>query len=260
MLINIGKAKKIHPFEKASQLNRPYVYWHRREIQAETINEAIRRGTSIEFDIAYDEDNDSIYIGHPKEFYTIEKKIPLPNNIDIDKAVQMLEGAEDVVVVLDCKHKLSLPKIKEIVVRLGVHRCILHSFIKEWSAPYPARTHMEAHWRVEDVPYQEIKRFIDETGVKTIGAIHALSEERIRAEKLLDRALSMARGFESLSIYLPNVKVPAEEFLRKILAAGYLPWISQDELNKSAKNLDFAYVAMTDDPNMATISREFFKK
>lgn len=252
-----NNSNKVHPLERARKLNKPYVYWHMREIHEDTIREAIECGTSIEFDIAYDESSDNIYVGHPKEFYTIEKKIPLPSNIDIDKAVEMLEQAPDVVVVLDCKHKKALPKIKEIIARLGKNRCILHSFIKEWSTPYPEGIHMEAHWSVEDVPYDDIKKIIDETGVKTIGAIHALSEQRVRDEGLLDKALSMAQGFESVSLYLPGVKVPSKDFSKKTFEAGYLPWISQDELDINGEDLDFAYVGMSDDPAKATVNRKF---
>lgn len=251
---------KIHPIEKARQLEQPYVYWHMREIHESTITEAIERGTSIEMDIAYDEDNDSIYVGHPKEFYTIEKKIPLPNNIDIDKAVEMLKDAEDVVVVLDCKHRKALPKIKEIINTLGAHRCILHSFIREWGAPFPEGTHIEAHWAVEGVPFEDIKSFINDTGVKCIGAMHALSVERVREEGLLDRALSQAEGFEAVSVYLPGVEVPPEEFSRKTYEAGYLPWISQDEIKAHGHKFDFPYVGMADDPELATVTREFLDK
>ena len=209
--------QKQHPLDKARELNKPYIYWHVREVHKETVEEAIKKGTSIEFDIAYDEDNDSIYVGHPKEFYTIEKKIPMPNNMDIDDAIEMLKDAEDVIVDLDCKHRKALPKIKEIINTLGLHRCILHSFIKEWAVPYPAGTHMEAHWDVEDVPFEDIKNFINDTGVKCIGAMHALSMERVVEEKLLDRALSMAEGFESVSIYLPGVEVPPIEYSKIFL-------------------------------------------
>ena len=251
---------KLHPLEKARELGESYVYWHMREIHEETITEASERGTSIEIDIAYDEDNDSIYVGHPKEFYTIEKKIPLPNNIDIDRAVEMLKEVDDVIVVLDCKHRKALPKIKGIIGILGAHRCILHSFIKEWGEPYPEGTHIEAHWPAEDVPFDDIKAFIDDTGVKCIGAMHALSVERVKEESLLDRALSMAKGFESVSIYLPGVEVPPEEFSRQTYKAGYLPWISQDEVVAHGHKFDFPYVGMADDPNLATVTKEFLAK
>ena len=260
--MNLGKKEKEknHPLEKARELNKPYIYWHVREVYEETIKEAIKRGSSIEIDIAYDEDNGSIYIGHPKEFYTIEKKIPLPNNIDIDKAVEMLAEVPDVVLILDCKHKKTLPKIKEIINRLGVHRCILHSFIKEWSVPYTEGTHLEAHWQTEDVPYEEIRKFINDTGVKTIGAIHVLSEKSLREEKLLDRALAQAQGFESVSIYLPEANVPSKDFLEKIFKAGFLPWVNQEELNKSNLELDFAYVGISDNPSLTTITKIFLNK
>ena len=251
---------KIHPLDKARELNEPYVYWHMREIHKETVEEAIKRGTSIELDIAYDEDNDSIYVGHPKEFYTIEKKIPLPNNIAIDGAIAMLKDHKNIIVVLDCKHRKALPKIKEIINTLGLHRCILHSFIKEWGTPFPEGTHIEAHWAVEGVPFEDIKAFIDDTGVKCIGAMHALSVTRVKEEKLLDRALSMAEGFESVSVYLPGVEVPPEEFSRKTYETGYLPWISQDQIKAHGHKFDFPYIGMADDPELATVTKEFLEE
>ncbi|MFA6525689.1 MAG: lysophospholipid acyltransferase family protein [Patescibacteria group bacterium] len=248
--------ENIHPIEKAKKLNKPYIYWHMREVYEDTVREAIRRGTSIELDVAYDDETGKIYVGHPKEYYK-ENNLPLPKNIDIDTAVKMLEEAPDVVLILDCKHKKAVPKIKEIIQQLGVHRCILHSFIKEWSEPYPDYVKKEAHWEAEDVPYYAIKGLIEETGVKTIGAMHALSEQRVRDEKLLDRAISMANGFESISVYLPGVKLPPEEFSRKTIAAGYLPWVNQDVIVKSEKEYDFVYIGMTDNPDYATVNREF---
>ena len=249
---------KKHPFDRAIELNTPYTYWHMREIDRATIEEAIRRGTSIELDIAFDEETGEIYVGHPKEFYTIEKQTPLPHNIGIDEAVAMIKDVEDLVLVLDCKHEKALPKIKEIIETLGQHRCILHAFIKEWSVPYPADIHQEAHWRVEDVPLAAIQKVQQETGVKTIGAIHALSVARLENEELLNRALETAEDtFESISIYLPGVATPPFKHLKQIVDKGYLPWLSQDELEASGEKFDFAYVGMSDDPTKATVNREF---
>lgn len=257
MIENMEQIKK-HPFDRARELNQPYTYWHMREIDRATIEEAIRRGTSIELDIAFDEDNDKIYVGHPKEFYTVEKKIPLPHNIDIDEAVAMIKDVEDLVLVLDCKHVRALPKIKEVIGILGQHRCILHAFIKEWGVPYPADVHQEAHWPVEDVPLAAIQKVQQETGVKTIGAIHALSVARLENEALLDRALATARDtFESISVYLPGVAMPPLKHLQRIVDNGYLPWLSQDEVELSGEKLDFAYVGMSDDPEKATANEEF---
>ena len=248
--------ENIHPIEKAKKINRPYIYWHMREVHEDTIREAISKGTSIELDIAYDDQTGKIYVGHPKEYY-VKNNLPLPQNIDIDTAVKMLDKAPDVVLILDCKHKNALPKIKKIIQQLGAHRCIVYSFIKEWSEPYPDNVKKEAHWEAEDVSYDAVKDIIIKTGVKTIGAIHALSEQRMRDEKLLDRALTMADGFESVSVYLPGIKLPPEEFSRQIIEAGYLPWINQDEVVKSGKKCDFVYIGMTDNSDRATVNKEF---
>jgi 1-acyl-sn-glycerol-3-phosphate acyltransferase len=247
--------ESIHPLERARQLKKPFIYWHVREVNEITVQEAIRRSTSIELDIAYDDEIGEVYVGHPKEYYK-ENNLPLPKNINIDEAVKLLEQAKDVVLILDCKHTKALPKIKEIIQRLGAHRCILHSFIKEWSEPYPDGVKKEAHWEAEDLPYEAIKEIISETSVKTIGAMHALSEQRVRDENLLSRVLLMAKSFESISVYLPGVKLPPEEFSREIIEAGYLPCISQDEVVKSGVKLDFPYIGMADNPDYATVNRE----
>lgn len=245
----------LHPIDKALQLKRPYIYWHMREVYEETVAEAIKRGTSIELDVAYDDQNDSIYVGHPKEYYA-ERNIPMPDNIDIDKAVDMLEKAQNVILVLDCKHEKALPKIRGIIEKLGVHRCIVHSFIKEWSVPYPEGFKKEAHWEAEDVPYGPVKKLIEETGVKVIGAMHALSEKRVNQEGLLAKALSMADGFASISVYLPHTKIPSSGLLEKIIERGFLPWINQDNI-KVNNGLNFRYIGMTDNPNTATVNDKF---
>lgn len=248
-----------HPLDQARSINKPYVYWHVREVHENMIKEAIKRKTSIEWDISYDDETKKPFIGHPEVFYTVEEKMPLPNNIDIDKAVEMVKNIDELLIVLDCKDERVLPVLKNIIKTLGPNRIIMHSFIKEWGIPYPADIHQEAHWPVEDVPFEAIRKFIKETKVMAIGSIHAISAERLKNEKLLDRALASAKGiFQSLSIYLPNVPIPPMDEVQRIVVAGYLPWLNYDLLYDK-ESLGFPYLGMTDFPERATVTPDLYK-
>ncbi len=264
-MISPERQYPIHPVEQAKRLRQPYIYWHVREVHEAEMQQAIDRKSSIEWDIALDDETGLPYIGHPKPFYTEEFNLPLPTNINLESVVAMAREAPELLIVLDCKYEKALPKIAEIIQTLGVNRTLVHSFIKEWGEPYESDIHVEAHWKHEDVPLQAIRDFQKQTGAKCIGASRALSVERLQRSDLLNRMISTAGDtFESLSLFLlgpgrPPVPLGAPlPYLKKIAAAGYLPWINVD-LAKDIQSFDFPYIGMTDLPERATVTPDLFQ-
>ena len=88
--------------------------------------------------------------------------------------------------------------------------------------------------------------------------MHAISEARLKKDSLVDKAITMAGDiFESISIYLPGVPIPPMDEVKKIVAAGYLPWLNYDLLF-GKQDLNFPYIGITDFQERATVTPNLY--
>jgi len=226
----------LNPFTTKLNDHQPLIFWHTHTVKVADVKVAIEQKASIELDLAYNPETNAVYIGHPLNFYTEVKQLPLPNNIDLERAIAMLEKAPEVMVVLDLKDERVFPMVKKIITRLGRERIILHAFVKEWVFNYPEALIPEAHWQFEDIRLAKYQQLIKETNVNAIGAIRVFSnfdlENTTQLQEILKKKVP---EIACLSIYLPGAKVASLAAYQQIVAAGKLPGVNWDQLNDKEK-------------------------
>lgn len=110
-----------------------FTLFHTYDASEKSIKQAIAENKSMDLDVAIDE-NGKPYIGHSKEYYRIsgEKQ---PDCMDFDKAVDLIVGAR-IPVIVDCKQPEAWPVVKEVLTKVGVHRCLVHTFATEFKFDY----------------------------------------------------------------------------------------------------------------------------
>lgn len=241
-----------NPIFLSKKTKRPFVYYHTHRVYDKNLEEAIDHKKSIELDIAFDSDGTfynkgDFYIGHPVSFYTEFGK-EFYKNMLLEDAVKKLEQNPSIFVVLDCKNIKAIPKMKEIVKRLGSHRCLFHAFIKEWTfEPLEANIEIEPHWKDEDIPLKEVLEFKQRNKVPIIGACRGFSAERLNNKDVVSKVLASVKNkdIDCISLYMPGTELPPLAIARQITQAGYLNWINVDKIANIDLS-DVTYIGMTD--------------
>lgn len=231
--------------------NKPFIYYHTHVITEETLQQAIAAGASLEVDIAVRPDG-SLYIGHPQEFYKF-KNLPPPQNLPLDEVLDRIFQS-GLFLAIDCKDVRALPKIKEIIRRFGANRCQVHAWVdKLLFKPYPPEIIVEPHWKHEDIPYDEIIKLRQETGVPIVMAVRGLTQERLQkeGEQIINKIIAVAKhNAESIYFYLPNFELPPDRFIDKLLENGLVPYFNVDAVPEN--QWPRLYHGMTDHAERAT--------
>jgi hypothetical protein len=119
--------------ERVLRSNRPFVLFHTWTVTKEVLERAIEENRSIDLDVCVDEHGQP-YLGHSKEFH--EKTwTPFFKTMPLWDAVEALAKSE-IPAIVDCKHVAAWPIVEEVITRIGPHRCLVHSFVKEFKFHY----------------------------------------------------------------------------------------------------------------------------
>lgn len=115
--------------ERVLRSKRPFVLFHTRTVTAAVLERAIEENRSIDLDVCVDEHGQP-YLGHSKEFH--EKTwTPFFKTMPLWEAVEAVAKSE-IPAIVDCKHVDAWPIVEEVITRIGPHRCLVHSFVKEF--------------------------------------------------------------------------------------------------------------------------------
>ena len=208
----------------------------------------------FEIDISWDYDLQDLYLGHPYTFYTIIKKMPIPNNIQFSVAIEHFNQHPEIPVMFDVKDVNALPKLFEIISTLqNTVYCLF--FVKEWSLPMPSTFNPAKHFMLDDISILDIKRFANQY-INIIGSVRCYSRDWILKSPVMNRVFKDADGiFDGISLYMPNAGQQPIEILLEIANKGYMPLVNIDSLPKKdlAKlSNKYNYIGMTDNIDLAT--------
>jgi hypothetical protein len=119
--------------ERVLRSKRPFVLFHTRSVTEAVLERAIEEKKSIDLDVCVDEHGQP-YLGHSKEFH--EKTwTPFYKTMPLWEAVEAVAKSE-IPAIVDCKHVDAWPIVEEVITRIGPHRCLVHSFVKEFKFHY----------------------------------------------------------------------------------------------------------------------------
>ena len=102
-----------NPAFEAIKKDEPFVYFHTHVIDESILESAIQAGKSLEVDMSVDKD-DQLYVGHPENFYTELKKIPLPDNLPLDEVLEKMKKS-NLYLVIDCTNIQKLHGLPSLV-------------------------------------------------------------------------------------------------------------------------------------------------
>jgi len=246
-----------NPAFEAIKKDEPFVYFHTHVIDESILESAIQAGKSLEVDMSVDKD-DQLYVGHPENFYTELKKIPLPDNLPLDEVLEKMKKS-NLYLVIDCKDNRALPKVKAIIEQFGVENVLFHSWVDAFKfEPYPIEIYVEPHWIYEDLSYDKVIDLEKATGVPVIMSARGVTKERLAVEKdsIIQRIVQIAKGRAvAVNFNLPGGEIPPKEVIDELMGQGILIWFNIDSISQLERPL--VYIGMTDDINMASDPRNF---
>ena len=244
-----------NPVPRAFREKKAWLYFHTHTVTRDTVEASAKQ--SIEFDVYAPGPGAECTIQHPNVFYSSRGQ-PLPANLALEAAVQAFEatGPEQSVLVLDCKSRHALPKIQELVARLGAHRTVVHGFVKELAfLPLPAGVETQPHWVDEDQSIADLVAAASPPGVEHRAAVMVtcrhVTLERLESSEwgVPERieAVAGGHGVDCVGLWLPGGVAPPREVAARLLRAGLLLSYNVDtDEPGSEPPLPGPFVGMTD--------------
>lgn len=209
-------------------VTQPFIYYHTREITEAILSEAVSTSKSLEIDLASRGDG-TIFVGHPDAYYRFHNKTPY-RNLPLEKIMARVKET-DLLLVLDCKDAGALPKAIEIAQEIGPERCLFHA----WSAhkavhftPYPRELVVEPHWENEQLPWEGILAFKQQTRAPIILSCRGLTRDRLLRNRhiILSQIIETAQGnVDVINFNLPGNEAPPREIMEELLRYDILTWL-----------------------------------
>ncbi|HUC79054.1 MAG TPA: hypothetical protein VMQ58_02320 [Candidatus Saccharimonadales bacterium] len=241
-----------NPVFEAVKKNKPFVYLHTHVIDRTILESALKAGKILEVDMSVDIDG-QVYVGHPENFYTELKNIPLPDNLPLDEVLEKMKKA-NLYLVIDCKDERAIPKAKNIIQQFGVENVLFYSQVDAFKfEPYPEEISIEPQWIYEDLPYDEVTELRTATGVPLIMSARGLTKKRLLEEKdsIIERVVQIASGQAvAVNFNLPGGEIPPSDIVNRLMKQGILICFNVDII--SPINRPPIYIGMTDDARLAT--------
>ena len=194
------------------------------------------------------------YIGHPEEFYTLMGR-PFPvGNVSLQEFQAFCAKHPLMKVLIDVKDEAVFPDLEALVQAVGPERCIVHAFIKNWTA-LPEGVQPEPHWHREDIDLFALDRVLSRLRVPLIANCRGFSDGHVERCGLIAKMCSEAKKCKSviaLGLYYPGAPLPGAAFLKAINKAGYYAWLNGNEKGLQEKAGAVRYIGMMDDLNRCT--------
>jgi hypothetical protein len=208
----------------------PYIYFHTRVIDRETLDLAIATKKSIEIDLSMTYDG-QIYIGHPLSFYEYFKK-PKPNNLDLKIALEEIKNA-GLFLVLDVKNKLLVKEAIEIIKYIGIEKCVLHSYIQELVfSENISDTNIEPHWVEEHLPLSSVMEIKTATDVPLILSCRGIDNKflsKSNEDEIVEKIVKVAKNNAiAVSLYLHHNEFPPKSITSRLLDKNILTLLNID--------------------------------
>lgn len=117
-----------------------FTYFHSHTVSQNELAKAVIVCPVFEIDLAWAHSSfhpliakGTPYIGHPEEFYTkMDKPFPV-DNVTLAEFQTFLRDNPSIKVLIDVKDEAAFSYLEEFIKAVGATRCIVHSFIKNWT-------------------------------------------------------------------------------------------------------------------------------
>jgi hypothetical protein len=199
-------------------------YFHSHEATRELVEQAALKGVIFEFDLSWAHTafhpnlkQNTPYVGHPNYFYSIESKKYPENNLSFEEIKTFFLQNPKAKVLIDIKDAVALATLEQFLIDVGSDRCVVHSFIKEWS-PAPSDIEKEPHWDTESLSIVELDPLLRKYNVPLIANCRIFPCCDLSSEKHLKKVIKEAKHFSSifaLGLYYNKAPIPASSLLKK---------------------------------------------
>ena len=245
----LGVSMKISLAQRIFNANKPFVFFHTHNATREAIEHAIASGKSMDLDICVD-DSGNPYLGHSKEYYEKSGEIQ-PETMPFWQAIELVSKAS-IPVIVDCKHYDAWPVVEEVISKIGVHRCLVHSFATELKFDYEQHDY---DYLTECSPIKNLTLLKDKFPPATITASCKFLPKNIllsnQYEKLLSDIRKVLKDNRVDTVCL-NVldDTMSDKVLDFFIAEKILPHVGIDNVDIS--KLSKIYVGETDSLSVAS--------
>lgn len=229
--------------QRIISFGKPFVLYHTESAMEEAIRRAVGEGKSMDLDICVD-DSGSPYLGHSKEYYEKSGEIQ-PKSMPFYEAIELISNS-NIPVIIDCKHYNAWPVVKEVISKIGAHRCMAHSFVSEFKFDYEYYDH---DYLTEWSPIKKLAEIKNKFPEATITASckflpndFLLSPEY---EKILIKIREILKnnGIDTVCLNVPD-ETMSDKILQFFLAEKIIPHVGIDRIN--VLKLSEIYVGETD--------------
>lgn len=232
------------------------VYFHSHNASPKELAEAAAGRLIFEIDLAWAHssfhpliEKEAPYIGHPEEFYTEMGRSFPEKNVSLIEFQEFLRTNPSIKVLIDVKDATTFTYLEKFIKKIGVERCIVHAFIKNWTVVPPGRS-LEPHWYREDIDLFALDQILAPLGVPLIANCRGFSDQNIEENGVILKMVEDARMCKSvvcLGLYYPGAPLPDAAFLQSINDAGYYAWVNGNVNQFQEKIGSIKYIAMSDD-------------
>lgn len=229
--------------QRIFNLNKPFVLFHTHGATREVIEHAIAGEKSIDLDICVD-DLRNPYLGHSKEYYEKSGEAQ-PKTMPFWEAIELISQA-NIPVIVDCKHYDAWPVVKEVINKIGAHRCLVHSFATEFKFDYD---HNDLDYLTEWSPIEKLKLIKDKFHSATTTASCKFLPNEILLSAQYEELLSSIRKIlkdndvDTVCLNVPD-QTMSDKILQFFLAEKIIPHVGIDKIDVS--KLSKIYVGETD--------------
>lgn len=223
---------------------KPFVLYHTHSATEESIRQAIRENKSMDLDISVDREGKP-YLGHTEEYYEISGETQ-SDSMPLNKAINLIARA-NIPVIVDCKHHDAWSTIKDIVNKIGAHRCLVNFFVSELKF-----THNLSHdhdYPINWFPVSKLRYLKNQFPNVTTTASCIFSPSNLLISNqylgLLKkiRKIIIKNHLDAISLNLPDETI-SDKILKKILSKNIIPHVRIDNIDVST--LSSVYIGETD--------------
>lgn len=212
---------------------KPFILFHTHKVTEESVNQAIRKNKSMDLDIAVDE-NGKPYIGHSKEFYKIsgEKQ---PDCMPFNEATDLIVNSR-IPMIVDCKQPEAWPVVEDTINKIGVHRCLVHTFASEFKFDYNLAS---AHdYPSEWLPIERLKSLKSKfPNVTTTASCKFLPADLLTSSQYSNvlediRNILVENHIDTICLNLTD-ETMTDDFLAFFLEKNIIPHVNVDRVDTS---------------------------
>lgn len=145
--------------------------------------------------------------------------------------------ANSIPAIVDCKHIDAWPIVEEVITRLGPHRCLVHSFVKEFKF-YCSRMQGEPDVLTEWSSLETLQSLKEKfPSVTTTASAKWLPHDTLLSpgnESLLDQVRSLLKEYsvDTVCLNVPD-RTFSDRSMRYFLDYGIIPHIGIDYIDSS---------------------------